>query len=259
MQISTGDREGDGTVQEIHRTAIVTGASRGIGAAIACRLARDGFSVVVNYKNDAQAANSVVQAISQLGAHAVAVRADVADYSEVVKMAEETVERFGRINVLVNNAGIVRDALVQSMTEEEWDEVIDTNLKGVFLCSKAVLKTMRKQRAGRIINIASIVGQQGRRGQANYAAAKAGVIAFSKSLAQELAPWQVTVNVVAPGFTETAMTGCLTEQARVKILERIPLGRLCLPEEVAGMVSFLASREADYISSQVFNVDCRVV
>ncbi len=246
-------------MQEINRAAIVTGASRGIGAAIACRLARDGFSVVVNYKNDEQAAGSVVQAISQMGAQAVAVRADVADYSEVVKMAGATVEKFGRIDVLVNNAGIARDALVQSMTEEAWDEVIDTNLKGVFLCSKAVLKTMRKQRAGRIINIASIVGQQGRRGQANYAAAKAGVIAFSKSLAQELAPWQVTVNAVAPGFTETGMTGCLTEQARAKILERVPLGRLCLPEEVAAMVSFLASKEAEYISSQVFNVDCRVV
>lgn len=241
------------------KVALVTGASRGIGAAIAVRLARDGFSVVINYKNNGDSAAALARSINEAGGRAAAICADVADSGEVAKMVGEAVERFGGIDVLVNNAGVVRDALVQNMTEEDWDEVIDTNLKGVFICSKAVLKIMRRQRRGRMINISSIVGQQGRRGQANYAAAKAGVIAFSKSLAQELAPWQVTVNVVVPGFTETDMTGCLPERARAKILEQIPLGRPCSPEDIAKMVSYLVSEDAGYISAQVFNVDCRVV
>lgn len=242
-----------------HKVAIVTGASRGIGAAIAARLARDGFAVIINYKKNEESASAVAHSISQSGGRAVAVRADVANSGEVSRMVGEVAERFGRIDVLVNNAGIVRDALVQNMTEEDWDEVIATNLKGVFTCSKAVSKIMRKQRRGRIINISSIVGQQGRRGQANYAAAKAGVIAFSKSLAQELASWQVTVNVVVPGFTGTDMTGGMPERARAKILEQIPLGRPCSPQDISRMVSYLASEDAGYISAQVFNVDCRVV
>lgn len=241
------------------KTALVTGASRGIGAAVAARLARDGYSVVINYRNSAEPAEALARSINLAGGRAAAIRADVADSGQVTGMVEEAVERFGRIDVLVNNAGVVRDALVQNMTEEEWDEVIAINLKGVFICSKAVLKMMRQQRQGRIINIASIVGQKGRRGQANYAAAKAGVIAFSKSLAQEVAPWQVTVNVVVPGFTETDMTRGLPERARAKILEQIALGRPCSPEDIAKMVCYLASEDAGYISGQVFNVDCRIV
>lgn len=241
------------------RVALVTGASRGIGAAIAGMLARDGLAVVINYKNDSASAGALAHSIHNAGGLAVAMRADVADSGEVAEMVSEITEKFGRVDVLVNNAGVVRDALVQNMTEEEWDDVVDTNLKGVFICCKAVSKMMRRQRRGRIVNISSIVGQQGRRGQANYAAAKAGVIAFSKSLAQELAPWQVTVNVVVPGFTETDMTKCLPERARAKILEQIPLGRSCSPGDIAKMVSYLVSEDAGYISGQVFNVDCRVV
>lgn len=246
-------------MEQVRKVALVTGASRGIGAAIAAKLAQDGFSVVINYKSSGEPAEALTRSINEAGGQAVAIRADVANSGEVAKMVGEAIERFGRVDVLVNNAGIVRDALVQNMAEEDWDEVIDTNLKGVFICSKAVLKIMRRQRRGRIINISSIVGQQGRRGQANYAAAKAGVIVFSKSLAQELAPWQVTVNVVVPGFTETGMTGCMSEQAKAKILERIPLGRSCSPDDIAKMVSYLVSEDAGYISAQVFNVDCRVV
>jgi len=246
-------------MEQDHKVALVTGASRGIGAAIAARLVQDGFSVVINYKNNSESAVALVRSINQAGGRAVAIGADVANSGEVAEMISEAIERFGRIDVLVNNAGVVRDGLVQNMTEENWDKVINTNLKGVFICSKAVLKVMRRQHGGRIINIASIVGQQGRRGQANYAAAKAGVIAFSKSLAQELAPLQVTVNVVVPGFTETDMTGGLPERARAKILEQIPLGRPCNPDDIARMVSYLVSEDAGYISAQVFNVDCRVV
>ena len=246
-------------MEQDRKVALVTGASRGIGAAIAARLAREGFSVVINYKNSGESADALARSIIQAGGRAAAIRANVADSGEVAEMVGEALEKFGRIDVLVNNAGVVRDALVQNMTEENWDEVINTNLKGVFICSQAVLKVMRRQREGRMINISSIVGQQGRRGQANYAAAKAGVIAFSKSLAQELAPWQVTVNVVVPGFTETDMTGDLSERARAKILEQIPLGRPCNPDDIAKMVSYLASEDAGYISAQVFNVDCRVV
>lgn len=241
------------------KVALVTGASRGIGAAIAGKLAQDGFSVVINYKNSGEAADALARSINEAGGRALAICADVANSGEVAKMVGEAAERFGRIDILVNNAGVVRDALVQNMAEEDWDQVIDTNLKGVFICSKAVLKIMRKQRWGRIINISSVVGQKGRRGQANYAAAKAGVIAFSKSLALELAPWQVTVNVVVPGYTETDMTGGMPEQAKVKILEQIPLGRPCSPEDIAKMVSYLADEDSGYISAQVFNVDCRVV
>lgn len=241
------------------KAALITGASRGIGAAIAGRLAQNGFSVVVNYLNDRESADRLVSLINQRGGSALAIRADVANSGEVAGMVDEIEKRLGRIDVLINNAGIVRDALVQNMTEKDWDEVINTNLKGVFNCSKAVLKIMKRQRWGRIVSISSIVGQQGRRGQANYAAAKAGVMAFSKSLALELAPWQITVNVVVPGFTETGMTGPLPEKARTKILDQIPLGRSCMPEEIAGMISYLVSEEAGYVSSQIFNFDCRVV
>ncbi|MCL5058114.1 MAG: 3-oxoacyl-ACP reductase FabG [Actinobacteria bacterium] len=241
------------------RVALVTGASRGIGAAIACDLALKGYAVALNYKKSREPACNLVDAINASGGRALAVQADVGDSSEVGEMVGEIEKRFGGPDILVNNAGIVRDSLVQNMAEEDWDEVMGTNLKGVFNCSKAVLKTMKRKRWGRIISISSIVGQQGRKGQANYAAAKAGVIAFSKSLALELAPWQITVNVVAPGFTETGMTGGLTERARAGILDRIPLRRACRPEEIAGMVSYLTSKEAGYISGQVFNVDCRAV
>ena len=242
------------------KVALVTGASRGIGASIAWELARNGYRVVINYKNSSKAAIEQAQAIhTELNIEALPVQADVAIYGEVEAMVHEVHQKFGNIDLLVNNAGIVRDALLQNMTETDWDEVINTNLKGVFNCSKAVLKTMQLQRQGRIINISSIVGQRGNKGQVNYAAAKAGMIAFSKSLALELSPWQITVNVVVPGFTETDMTQHLPAKARARILQQIPLARPCNPKDVAQMVSYLASDAAVYISGQVFNVDNRVL
>jgi len=239
------------------KVALITGSSRGIGAAMADKLALNGYQVVVNYKNSLESAESLVRSIQKAGGRALAIRADVSHSGEVAGMIDEIESRLGRLDLLVNNAGIVRDSLVQNMTEKDWDEVIGTNLKGVFNCCKASIKTMKRRRWGRIISISSVTGQRGRKGQANYAAAKAGVIAFSKSLALELAPWNITVNVVVPGFTETGMTASMPEKARAKILGEIPLGRSCRPEEIAGMVCYLASEEAGYISGQIFNVDCR--
>jgi len=242
------------------KVALVTGGSRGIGAAIVRKLAAGGFNVVINYKNSGEAAGQLAQAASfRYKIKALPFQADVSQFNQVTEMVRQVREKFGRIDVLVNNAGITRDALLARMTEEDWDQVINTNLKGVFNCSKAVLKTMQKQCRGRIINIASVVGQRGQIGQCNYAAAKAGVIAFSKSLALELARWDIKVNVVIPCFTETGMTRQLPAKTRENILAQIPLGRPGNPEDVANMVNYLASGEADYISGQVFNVDCRVV
>lgn len=242
------------------KVALITGGSRGIGAAIVQKLAANQFNVVINYKNNRHAADKLAQAVSEhFMVEALPVQADVSIYHQVADMICQVQEKFGRIDTLVNNAGITRDALFIKMTEEEWDRVINTNLKGVFNCCKAVLKTMQKQRRGRIINISSVVGLRGQIGQANYAAAKAGVIAFSKSLALELARWNIKVNVVIPGFTETDMTIQLPARARGKILEQIPLGRPGSPEDVANMANYLASDAAGYISGQVFNVDCRVV
>jgi len=242
-------------MEQDHKVALVTGASRGIGAAIAARLVQDGFSVVINYKNNSESAVALVRSINQAGGRAVAIGADVANSGEVAEMISEAIERFGRIDVLVNNAGVVRDGLVQNMTEENWDKVINTNLKGVFICSKAVLKVMRRQHGGRIINIASIVGQQGRRGQANYAAAKAGIIGFSKSVAREVASRNITANAVAPGFIQTRMTDVLPDNIKTKLKEQIPMGRLGLPEDIANTVVFLASDAASYITGQTIAVD----
>lgn len=242
------------------KVALVTGGSRGIGAAIVQKLAASGFDVAINYKNSSRAAGQLAQDVSfRYKIKALPYQADVSLLSHVTEMISQILEEFGRVDVLVNNAGIARDALLARMTEEDWDQVINTNLKSVFNCSKAVLKTMQKQRRGRIINIASVVGQRGQIGQSNYAAAKAGVIAFSKSLALELARWDIKVNVVVPCFTDTGMTRQLPAKTREKILEHIPSGHPGSPQDVANMVNFLASEEADYISGQVFNVDCRVV
>ncbi|MTI84458.1 MAG: 3-oxoacyl-ACP reductase FabG [Firmicutes bacterium] len=242
------------------QVALVTGGARGIGAAIVHKLAAGGFNVVINYKNSSQAANQLAQEVtSRYKIKALPCRADVFLSGDVAEMISRVKEEWGRIDVLVNNAGIARDALLARMTEDDWDQVINTNLKGVFNCTKAVLKTMQKQCRGRVINIASVVGQKGQMGQSNYAAAKAGVIAFSKSLALELARWDIKVNVVVPCFTETDMTAKLSAGARERILAHIPSGRPGSPQDVANMVNFLTSEEAGYISGQVFNVDCRVV
>lgn len=233
--------------------AVVTGASRGIGRAIALVLAAQGAKVVVNYANSPEAAEAVVQEIQDFGGGAIAIKADVSQAPEVEAMIEEVMAKWQRIDVLVNNAGITRDGLLLRMKVEDWQKVIDLNLTGVFLCTKTVSKIMLKQKAGRIINITSVVGETGNAGQANYSAAKAGVIGFTKSIAKELASRGITVNAVAPGFITTDMT---KDVKATDILSHIPLGRYGQPEEVAGMVRFLAAdAAASYITGQVFNVD----
>lgn len=235
------------------KVAIVTGASRGIGREIALALASEGANVVVNYAASSTAADEVVAEITQMGSHAVALQADVSQSEQVDAMLKAVTETWGRVDVLVNNAGITRDTLLLRMKPEEWQAVIDLNLTGVFLCTRAVSKMMLKQKSGRIINIASVAGQMGNPGQANYSAAKAGVIGFTKTVAKEVASRGITVNAVAPGFISTDMTKDLKSD---EILKFIPLGRYGKPEEVAGLVRFLAADPAAaYITGQTMNVD----
>ncbi|TVP70375.1 MAG: 3-oxoacyl-[acyl-carrier-protein] reductase [Leptolyngbya sp. LCM1.Bin17] len=236
------------------QVAVVTGASRGIGRAIASSLAAAGAQVVVNYARSSTAAEELVAQITTEGGSALAIQADVSQSDQVDVLFKTTLEKLGRIDILVNNAGITRDTLLLRMKPEDWQAVIDLNLTGVFLCTRAVAKSMLKQRSGRIINIASVAGQMGNPGQANYSAAKAGVIGFTKTIAKEMASRGVTVNAVAPGFIETDMTGELSNTD--EILKYIPLGRFGQPEDIAGMVRFLATDPAAaYITGQVFNVD----
>ncbi|MDF1506620.1 3-oxoacyl-[acyl-carrier-protein] reductase [Robertmurraya sp. DFI.2.37] len=237
------------------KNAIVTGASRGIGREIALELARQGANVAVNYAGSEKMANDVVAEIKSLGRKAIAVQADVADGDSVSTMMKQVVEQFGTIDILVNNAGITRDNLLMRMKEEDWDAVIDTNLKGVFLCTKAVTRQMMKQRSGRIINISSIVGVGGNAGQANYVAAKAGVIGLTKTTAKELASRGITVNAVAPGFITTDMTDQLNEDVKVEMLKQIPLARLGEPQDIAKVVVFLASEDSRYMTGQTLHVD----
>ena len=239
-----------------NQVAIVTGASRGIGRAIAVALASEGAKVVVNYASSASAAEAVVAEINSLGngSEAIAVPADVSKEAEVDSLIKSAIDKWGRVDVLVNNAGITRDTLLLRMKLEDWQSVIDLNLTGVFLTSRAIAKIMLKQKSGRIINIASVSGLMGNAGQGNYSAAKAGVIGFTKTVAKELASRGITVNAVAPGFIATDMTADLKNTE--EILKFIPLGRYGQPEEIAGMVRFLAADPAAaYITGQVFNVD----
>ncbi|MEI6427927.1 MAG: 3-oxoacyl-[acyl-carrier-protein] reductase [Pseudanabaena sp. ELA607] len=236
------------------KVALVTGASRGIGRATALALASEGAKVAVNYANSAAAAEDLVKTITDNGGTAIAVQGDASQEAEVDSMFKTVLSTWGRIDVLVNNAGITRDTLLLRMKTEDWQAVINLNLTGVFLCTRAASKIMLKQKSGRIINIASVSGLMGNAGQANYSAAKAGVIGFSKTVARELAPRGVTVNVVAPGFIATDMTAELTNTEA--ILSMIPLGRYGQPEDIAGMVRFLAADPAAaYITGQTFNVD----
>ena len=237
------------------KTALVTGASRGIGRAIALRLAAEGADVAVNFAGSSAKAEEVKEAIIKMGRKAVAIQADVKDVSSVASMVEEVKKTFGRIDILVNNAGVTRDGLLMRMKDEDWETVIDTNLRGVFQCTKAVSKIMMKQRYGRIVNMASVVGLVGNAGQANYAASKAGVIGFSKLVARELASRGITVNMVAPGCIDTDMTAVLSDKVREAMLADIPLARVGKPEDVANAVAFLVSDEAAYITGQVINVD----
>ncbi|WP_322511177.1 3-oxoacyl-[acyl-carrier-protein] reductase [Chloroflexus sp.] len=237
------------------RVAIVTGGSRGIGRATAERLAASGATVVVNYRGNAAAAEATVAAITGAGGKAVAVQGDVSQPADVEHLVKTTLEQFGRIDILVNNAGITRDNLLLRMKDSDFDEVIATNLRGVFLCTRAVLRPMTKQRFGRIINITSVIGLIGNAGQANYAAAKAGIIGFTKSTAREMASRGITVNAIAPGFIETEMTEALSDETRKAILATIPLGRFGQPAEVAGLICFLASDAGAYISGQTLTID----
>ncbi|UOR12760.1 3-oxoacyl-[acyl-carrier-protein] reductase [Halobacillus amylolyticus] len=237
------------------QVALVTGASRGIGRAIAFELAKNGAKVAVNYSGSEEKAEAVVQEIIDNGGEAIKIQANVSQGDDVSRMVKTVVEEFGRLDILVNNAGITRDNLLMRMKEQEFDDVIDTNLKGVFMCSKGVTRQMMKQKFGRIINISSIVGVSGNPGQANYVAAKAGVIGLTKSNAKELASRNITVNAVAPGYITTDMTDQLTDDQREQMLALIPLNRLGEGEDIARAVRFLASGDAAYITGQTLHVD----
>jgi len=237
------------------RTAVVTGGSRGIGKAVCLELAARGASVVLCYAGSEAAARETAAACEQLGAKALALRCDVSDAQAVKAMMKQVVSAFGRIDILVNNAGITRDGFLLMMREADFDAVLDTNLKGTYLCLRAVVHAMMKQGYGRIVNISSVTGLRGNAGQANYAASKAGVIGLTKSAARELAFKNITVNAVAPGFIETDMTAALPQENRQALLAQIPAGRLGQAQEVARAVAFLASDDAAYITGQVLAVD----
>ena len=237
------------------KIALVTGSSRGIGRAIALELARQGCKVVVNYRANASAAGAVVEEIRGRGGEALAVGADVSDFDQARQLVEATLEAYGTVDILVNNAGIARDTLLMRMSEQDWDAVIDTNLKGAFNCIKAVQRTMLRKRSGRIINVGSVVGITGNAGQANYAAAKAGLIGLTKALGKELGSRNITVNLVAPGFIQTDMTADLSEKIVEQAVALIPLGSMGQPEDVAAAVAFLASESASYITGQVLCID----
>ncbi|RAL26147.1 3-oxoacyl-[acyl-carrier-protein] reductase [Thermoflavimicrobium daqui] len=237
------------------KVAVVTGGSRGIGRSIAINLAHAGADVVIFYAGNQQAAEETLQQIQETGQKGLALKVDVSDSEQVNAAFKEVVSTFGRIDILVNNAGITRDNLLIRIKEDDWDQVIDTNLKGVFLCTKAVSRPMMKQRSGRIINISSVVGLTGGVGQANYSAAKAGILGLTKSTAKELASRGITVNAVAPGFIVTDMTDVLPEEVKKEALDRIPLNRFGSAEDVAELVKFLASDAASYITGQTIQVD----
>lgn len=237
------------------KSAIVTGASRGIGREIALQLGREGAKVAVNYSGSKDKAEEVVQLIQEVGGEAFAIQANVSNADDVKNLVDETIATFGTVDILVNNAGITRDNLLMRMKEDEWDDVLDINLKGVFLCTKGVTRQMMRQRAGKIVNVASIVGVSGNPGQANYVAAKAGVIGLTKTTAKELASRNILVNAVAPGFITTEMTDALPEDVKEQMMSTIPLAKLGKAEHVAKTVLFLLSEDADYITGQTIHVD----
>lgn len=237
------------------KTAIVTGGARGIGKAIAMTLAAAGANIVINYTRSSKEADEVVEEAKKLGVSALAVKADVSKNDEIENLVKEVLNHFDSIDILVNNAGITRDNLLIRMSEEDFQAVIDINLKGAFICTKHVSKVMMKQRQGKIINIASVVGVMGNAGQSNYAASKAGLIGFTKSIAKELAKRNVNVNAVAPGYIETDMTASLPEKVREEFMINIPMARGGTPQDVANVVLFLSSKYSDYVTGQVINID----
>jgi 3-oxoacyl-[acyl-carrier protein] reductase len=237
------------------KVAIITGSGRGIGKAIAMKLAEVGATIVINDVGDATPAEQTVAEIKSLGRQAMAVMADVSSSVDVARLVDTVTKTYGKVDILVNNAGITRDQLAMRMTDDDWDKVLAIDLKSVFLCTRAVLRPMLKQRSGKIISISSIVGIIGNASQANYAAAKAGIIGFTKTIAKEMGSRGITANAVAPGFIDTPMTQALTEERRQMMLNGIPLGYLGTPRDVAEAVAFLASEEARYITGQVITVD----
>jgi len=237
------------------KVALITGASRGIGRAIAIRMAETGASIVINYLSSESEAEEVVNIIKNNGGNAVAFKADVSDFSNANELVNHSINAFGKLDILVNNSGITRDKLIMMMSESDWDDVININLKGTFNCSKAVIKHMLRNRAGRIINITSVSGQMGNAGQTNYSASKAGQIGFTKSLAREVAPRNITVNGIAAGYIETDIWKDVPENLREAAIKLIPLGRKGLPEEIANVAVFLASDLASYITGQIIGVD----
>lgn len=237
------------------KVAIVTGASRGIGRQIALTFASYGANVVVNYNGSLEKAKEVAKEIEEMGREALLFQGNVADMDAMKEMVKETTKKFGRIDILVNNAGVTKDNLLMAMKEEEFDQVIDTNLKGSFVCMKQVIRIMMKQRYGRIINLSSVSGRMGNAGQVNYSASKAGVIGMTKALAKEVGSRGITVNAVAPGFIETDMTAVLKDEVKEAIMAGIPLKRVGKPQDIAEAVAFLASDKASYITGQVLSVD----
>lgn len=237
------------------KNAVVTGASRGLGRSIALKLAELGANVILNYRSSANSVEEVVKAIEEKGVKALAVQGDVSSFEDAKNIIDAAVNNFGSIDILVNNAGITKDGLLMRMKEEDFDNVIEVNLKGVFNCTRHAVPIMMKQRSGRIINISSVVGLAGNAGQANYAAAKAGIIGFTKSTAKEIASRGITVNAIAPGFIQTDMTDVLSDKVKETIMNNIPLKKLGEPEDVAETTAFLASPAAKYITGQVISVD----
>jgi 3-oxoacyl-[acyl-carrier protein] reductase len=238
-----------------NRIALVTGAGRGIGRAIALELSRRGASVVLNYNKSAEAAESLSAEIQAAGGRAAIFQADVSNFKQAQDLVKFAVDTFGDLHILVNNAGITRDTLIMMMSEEDWDAVINTNLKSTFNCSKAAVKHMMRKRYGRIINIASVAGQMGNPGQTNYSSSKAGQIGFTKSLAREIASRNITVNAIAPGFVDTEILDAMSPETLEAMLKMVPLGRKGKPEEIAFATAFLASDQAAYITGQVLGVD----
>ena len=237
------------------RVALVTGGSRGIGRAIVLQLAQQGFRIAVNYVSNEEAAAEVVHRVQSAGTEAVAVKGDVTKGEDVERIFAQTAEAFGSVEILVNNAGIIKDSLLMRMADEDWDNVINLDLRSVFLCTRAGIRTMVRGRWGRVINIGSVVGLRGNAGQSNYAAAKAGLVGFTQSVAKEVASRNVTVNCVAPGYVETDIVEDLPKELKQHIMDRVPIGRFGRPEEIAGIVGFLASDAASYITGQAIAVD----